>query len=217
MRGDTVTVPTGAVHLGVPGLHGGSGGLQVAARTLPAMDALRCERHPDTETYLRCSQCSTPICPDCWVDAAVGYHCPACAAERDEAVPQPTRRAGGGRAAASPAPGQRLPLATGARAAGTGFAAALLGGALLGPVLAQGFFFLITAGAIGWGVARAVYWGTAEVSTPFVRAIALTTAGFTVPVGLATAQGMNLASPSEIALLAFPAAVYGGWIVVRQR
>lgn len=181
------------------------------------MDAVDCARHPGTETFLRCSQCRTPICPECWVDAAVGYHCPDCAAERDDAVPQPARRGGGRPAAAAPASGERLPTATGARAVGVGLAAALLGGVLLGPVLAGGFFFLLTAGGIGWGVARAVYWATDEVSTPFVRAIALTTAGFTVAVGLATATQMNLQSPSEIIFLAYPAAVYGGWIVVRQR
>jgi membrane associated rhomboid family serine protease len=30
-------------------------------------------------TYLRCSRCDRPICPNCTNDAAVGQHCPECA------------------------------------------------------------------------------------------------------------------------------------------
>ncbi|HEY8450743.1 MAG: rhomboid family intramembrane serine protease [Micromonosporaceae bacterium] len=37
-----------------------------------------CYRHPSRETYLRCSRCDRPICPDCMHDAAVGHHCPEC-------------------------------------------------------------------------------------------------------------------------------------------
>jgi membrane associated rhomboid family serine protease len=40
-----------------------------------------CYRHPARETYLRCSRCDRPICPDCMTDAAVGHHCPECARE----------------------------------------------------------------------------------------------------------------------------------------
>lgn len=40
-----------------------------------------CYRHPSRETYLRCSRCDRPICPDCMHDAAVGHHCPECVAE----------------------------------------------------------------------------------------------------------------------------------------
>lgn len=39
-----------------------------------------CYRHPSRETYLRCSRCDRPICPSCMHDAAVGHHCPECAA-----------------------------------------------------------------------------------------------------------------------------------------
>jgi hypothetical protein len=68
---------------------------------------------------------------------------------------------------------------------------------------------------IGWGVARAVFWATQERSSPYLRAIALTAAGFSVAVGLVTA-GVN-AAPAGLGFLAYPAAMYGGWIVVRQR
>ncbi|MET8814491.1 rhomboid family intramembrane serine protease [Streptomyces sp. NPDC004549] len=43
------------------------------ARSLPA-----CYRHPDRETGVRCTRCDRPICPECMVDASVGFHCPDC-------------------------------------------------------------------------------------------------------------------------------------------
>ncbi|MBZ6082615.1 rhomboid family intramembrane serine protease [Streptomyces olivaceus] len=47
------------------------------ARSLPG-----CYRHPDRETGIRCTRCERPICPDCMVNASVGFHCPDCAAGR---------------------------------------------------------------------------------------------------------------------------------------
>lgn len=44
--------------------------------------ALRCAAHPKTETYLRCAQCQTPICPRCLVMTPVGAKCRACARPR---------------------------------------------------------------------------------------------------------------------------------------
>lgn len=43
---------------------------------------LRCAAHPGTETYLRCAQCGTPICPRCLVMTPVGAKCAACARSR---------------------------------------------------------------------------------------------------------------------------------------
>ena len=40
---------------------------------------LRCARHPNTETVLRCGRCETPICPRCMVATPVGARCPTCA------------------------------------------------------------------------------------------------------------------------------------------
>jgi len=37
-----------------------------------------CYRHPDRQTYLSCSTCGRPICPDCSYDAPVGQKCPEC-------------------------------------------------------------------------------------------------------------------------------------------
>ncbi|MER7963347.1 rhomboid family intramembrane serine protease [Streptomyces sp. ESR1.13] len=41
-----------------------------------------CYRHPDRETGIRCTRCERPICPDCMVNASVGFHCPDCASGR---------------------------------------------------------------------------------------------------------------------------------------
>lgn len=40
---------------------------------------LRCARHPNIETVLRCGRCNTPICPRCLVGTPVGARCPTCA------------------------------------------------------------------------------------------------------------------------------------------
>jgi len=37
-----------------------------------------CYRHTDRETYIRCSRCERPICPDCMHEASVGFQCPEC-------------------------------------------------------------------------------------------------------------------------------------------
>jgi hypothetical protein len=41
-------------------------------------EPLRCENHPNVETYLRCNRCAKPICTRCAVRTPVGYRCKEC-------------------------------------------------------------------------------------------------------------------------------------------
>ena len=172
--------------------------------------------------------CATPICPGCGREAAVGYKCPDCARHLDGTFGDrggtgagtllgrfSSRGTGPSPAPSPPTAGEGLTPALVARALAYGLGAAVVGGLVLSVVLQGGFLLLVSAGAIGWAVARAVYLGTGEVDSPFVRAVAMTLAGFTVAIALAAA-GFATAPPGLL-FLAYPAAVYGGWIVVRGR
>ena len=164
----------------------------------------------------------------------MGYKCPDCA-RHDGATTQPRASGGSGsspfarllegfssgrdepepkRESAPSGPG--LPTTVAARGTVVGLAAAVAAGLLIGPVLAQGAFFLISAGVLGWAVARSVYWATEEQNSPYVRALAMSVAFLMVLVGHTTAS-TGPDAVRELAYLAYPAALYGGWIVVRQR
>lgn len=44
------------------------------------IEAQSCPRHPDRTTYLACTRCGRPACPQCLVPASVGFHCVDCLA-----------------------------------------------------------------------------------------------------------------------------------------
>lgn len=53
-----------------------------------------CYRHPGVRTGVRCTRCGRPICPECMIEAPVGYQCPECVDQaRREFRGGPRRRA----------------------------------------------------------------------------------------------------------------------------
>jgi membrane associated rhomboid family serine protease len=54
-----------------------------------------CYRHPSKQTYVRCTRCERPICPECMNEASVGHQCPECVADGRRSQ-RPVRTAFGG-------------------------------------------------------------------------------------------------------------------------
>ena len=54
---------------------------------------MTCYRHPDREAYVRCQRCERIICPECQVEASVGFLCPECAGGTPNQLQAAQRRA----------------------------------------------------------------------------------------------------------------------------
>lgn len=52
----------------------------------PPQQVPTCYRHPDRQTYVRCTRCNRFICPECMRDAAVGHQCVDCVGEAARSV-----------------------------------------------------------------------------------------------------------------------------------
>ncbi len=114
-----------------------------------------CYRHPSRETYVRCTRCDRPICPDCMNTASVGFQCPDCVREGRKSV-RPAKTAFGGTVGRDPRVTQALIVVNVAA-----FAYQQLAGARgviadygMNPVLVAGgeFYRLLTSAFLHGGV-----------------------------------------------------------------
>ena len=159
---------------------------------MPA-ETVVCKRHPSVETRLFCAECGDPICPRCAVPTPVGQKCPSCAR-----LPKTAR-----------ARGKPDQIAKGI-AAGVG--AAVLGAAALWLIYRRlGLGSWILSGLVGYGIARAVLFGSEGNRASVFRVIAIVLALAAVAGGWVMAFGWGYVVPIDLNVITYPAAVYGAY------
>jgi MFS family permease len=125
----------------------------------------RCNCRRKAPTYLRCSRCDSPICPDCQVNAPVGMFCRECANQRRSPLFEVSASS--------------LLLASVAC-----LVAATFGGWLLTSVgLSFGFFGFFIASFYGMGVAEVALRTTGRKRGPRVEILAGATAALGILFG----------------------------------
>jgi len=146
-----------------------------------------CERHPKTETNIRCGRCEKTICPDCLVHSPVGMRCPDCARVNtvptyDVPMPFLLRGIGGGVAAA---------LVLGFAfyfAAPILFRLVFLDIALINTILP--FFYVAVMALIGYAIGEAVSLATNRkrgIRLKFVSAACVFVGSFAITLGFPSA------------------------------
>jgi hypothetical protein len=121
--------------------------------TAPSSGTLRCARHPNTATVLRCGRCETPICPRCLVATPVGARCPTCAGvKRFPMLLKPIELV---------------------RSVGFGLGVAAIGTLILNLVPLLGVLGPLGYAAVGFGVGEAVAVGAHRKRLPLLGPVAV--------------------------------------------
>ena len=145
------------------------------ADTEPREITYQCARHPKVETVLRCNRCETPICPKCLVYTPVGVRCPDCG----RAQPNPIYQLGS----------EVLLRAVGAAIVLTVVAA--IAWAMVAQIWFLGFFLLIVALGIGYGIGEGISRAAKYRRGPVLMVLAGLTAAAGYLLGLVLVSFLN--------------------------